>query len=112
MSAADDQLLIRPGTNGNGNGNPFAGMSPWMRFIAFIGVPAAIALFLVYRLDGRSADEIAGISSELRAHTAAANYSAAELTDHRSETKTLIALMRAICVNTSKNDQQRRECVQ
>jgi hypothetical protein len=110
MSAADDQLVIRTGSNGNGN--PFAGMSPWMRFIAFIGVPAAIALFLVYRLDGRSADEIAGISSELRAHTAAANYSAAELTDHRSETKTLIALMRAICVNTSKTDQQRRECVQ
>jgi hypothetical protein len=32
--------------------------------------------------------------------------------EHRAETRTLITLMRQICVNTSKTDQQRRECVQ
>jgi hypothetical protein len=115
----DEGLLIQPrqarngDNNGNGNGsNPFAGMSPWMRFIAFIGVPAAIALFLVYRLDGRSAQELAGISAELRAHQAVSTVMATEIADHKQETKTLIVLMRQICVNTSKNDQQRRECVQ
>jgi hypothetical protein len=110
MSAADDQLVIRTGSNGNGN--PFAGMSPWMRFIAFIGVPAAIALYLVYRLDGRSAQELAGISADLRAHQAVSGVMATEIADHKAETRTLIVLMRQICVNTSKNDQQRRECVQ
>lgn len=111
----DEGLLIQPrqtSGNGSGNGNPFAGMSPWMRFIAFIGVPAAIALYLVYRLDGRSAQELAGISAELRAHQAVSSVMATEIADHKSETKTLIALMRAICVNTARSDQQRRECVQ
>jgi hypothetical protein len=111
-----DQALIIGGQpsngNGNGNGNPFAGMTPWMRFIAFIGVPAAIALFLVYRLDGRSALELAQISAELRAHATVSSAAVATLDEHRDETRTLIALMRQICVNTSKSDQQRRECVQ
>ena len=99
--------------SGNGNGsNPFAGMSPWMRFIAFIGVPAAIALFLVYRLDGRSAQELAQISADLRSHSAIQSVMATELADQKAETRTLIVLMRQICVNTSKTDQQRRECVQ
>lgn len=109
----DEGLLIQGRhAPSNGNGNPFAGMSPWMRFIAFIGVPAAIALYLVYRLDGRSAQELAGISADLRAHSAIQGVMAAEIADHKDDTRTLIVLMRQICVNTSKNDQQRRECVQ
>jgi hypothetical protein len=110
-----DQALIISGPsngNGNGNGNPFAGMTPWMRFIAFIGVPAAIALFLVYRLDGRSALELAQISAELRAHATVSATAIVTFDEHRAETRTLITLMRQICVNTSKTDQQRRECVQ
>jgi hypothetical protein len=111
---ADQALIISGsnGTNGNGNGNPFAGMTPWMRFIAFIGVPAAIALFLVYRLDGRSAQELAQISADLRAHSTISAATASVMEDHRDETRLLIALMRQICVNTSKSDVQRRECVQ
>jgi hypothetical protein len=111
---ADQALIISGsnGSNGNGNGNPFAGMTPWMRFIAFIGVPAAIALFLVYRLDGRSAQELAQISADLRAHAAISTITAKSVDESRIETRTLVALMRQICVNTSKTDTQRRECVQ
>jgi len=36
--------------NGNGNGNGWTSLSAWGRFIGYVGVPAAIAGFLVYIL--------------------------------------------------------------
>jgi hypothetical protein len=112
----DEGLLIQPrqaSGNGNGNGgNPFAGMSPWMRFIAFIGVPAAIALYLVYRLDGRSAQELAGISADLRAHSAIQGVMAAEIVDHKADTKTLIILLRQLCFNTAPDRKAATQCSQ
>lgn len=109
---ADHGKAGQPQLNGNGNGtNPLAGMSPWMRFVAIIGIPSAIALFLVFRLDGRQASQLERIEARLQAQTDT-TYALTQTADaSRRETAALVGLMRQICVNTSTSDTQRRECV-
>jgi hypothetical protein len=100
--------MMKPVTNGS------FGLPPWMRFIWVVGVPSAIALFLVYRLDGRQTDQLTGVERRLEVHASAA-------ADHfgilikvseevREETRQLIALMRKICVHTARTETQVGAC--
>lgn len=103
-----DKAQTHHGSNGSG-------LPPWMRFVWLIGVPSAIALFLVWRLDGRQSQHLMQIESRLEAHALVTLGAAGTLTkaseDGRAETRTLITLMRQVCVNTARTDEQRRECV-
>lgn len=102
-------------TNGNGNGNILAGMPPWMRFVSIIGPVAAIALFLVWRLDARLGTQLDLMEQRLEAHAAVTSSTATAFqsfaSDSRSQTNALVILMRQVCINTATSAEQRRECV-
>lgn len=84
-------------------------------FIARVGVPSAIALFLVYVLANSVTTNISAMKDELRLHTdqsATTLQSIVALSSQRNtETATLTILMRQICINTASSNEQRRECV-
>lgn len=109
--------------NGNGNGFNLNGMSPWMRFVVIVGPSTAIALFLVWQMNGRNALQLDRIESRVEAHA----ISATDVAQRQAETtaalmkasesdrallRSLISLMRQVCVNTAKNDDSRQKCVQ
>jgi hypothetical protein len=97
----------------NGQGTSAAGLAGlpvWLRAIVLLGPTTAIALFLVWRSD-RQGDEIAAISARLEAHAAVTTATAGVVLDAREESRSLISLLRQVCVNTSRTDDQRRECV-
>lgn len=101
-------------TNGNGN-NLLAGMPPWMRFISIIGPVAAIALFLVWRLDARLGTQLDRMEQRLEAHAAVTSATSTAFSvfaaDSRAQTTALVILMRQVCINTAQSAEQRRECV-
>ena len=68
----------------------------WLRLALQLGVPSLIALFLVYRLS-----EASGIREMLVGHI------------YQSQVNHTIDLqvLRQICLNTSKDDDQRRACM-
>jgi hypothetical protein len=78
-------------------------------------VPSAIALFLVWFMTTRIQNDMKDMSLELRGHATVSANTAARLQaftqDSREESRALISLLRQVCVNTAKTDEQRRECV-
>lgn len=101
----------------NGPGRDLmSGMAPWMRFVVLVGAPAAIAMWLTYFVSARIGADIDHISQRLDAHASVSSAAAANLSgfilDSQEETRTLILLMRQLCLNTATDAQQRRECIQ
>lgn len=97
--------------NGNGNGwNPFAGMPAWMRFIAIVGVPASIALFLVVRLDGRQSEQFHGLDEKVQSLLLVNSSLQRTTEDYIRDQRIQTTLLRQVCLNTAKTDAQRLEC--
>ena len=95
--------------------NAFAGMPQWARIVWIFGAPSILAGVLVWRL-------IAGIEDTVEASLSQMTDTHAALMQHVRATEdaarlvqaaqmSQISVMRQICVNTAKDDQQRRECV-
>jgi hypothetical protein len=101
--------------NGNGNGNFFAGWTPWMRFVAFIGPTATIAIGLTYFLTMSLTADVHAIGQRLEAHANVTSAASANLAgfviDSKEETRALVLLLRQVCVNTATDSLQRRECL-
>ena len=80
--------------NGNGNGNGLAG-APWqVRLVSAVGVPAAIACYLIWFLTS-------SVLGAINQHSA----------EHRAELRTLTAVIQQLCVNTAPSDEARAGCV-
>ena len=76
------------------NGAGFNGAMPlWMKFVSAVGVPSAIAIYLVWLL----ASQVLG---------------AIQVHADRSETnlRELLPVLRQICINTSATDSDRAAC--
>jgi hypothetical protein len=86
------------------NGNEGSGVPPWMNFVFRVGVPAAIAVFLVYRLTG-------AIEDRLRQMEEIQSTVIGQLSIHMRNSDAAIGLARQLCVNTAKNDEQIRGCL-
>mgnify|MGYP005815112457 CR=1 FL=1 len=69
------------------------GLPPWARFISLVGVPSAIAMYLVYVLS-------VGMSNSLESHEA----------EHAREMRVLTRLIQQLCVNTADNLEDRAGC--
>lgn len=92
------------------------GVPWWVRAIAFVGVPSAIACFLVWTLAGDVRTE-----ATRAANTSLANASA--LVEHQKHTEQLhqniekymnsqLLLMRLLCSNSARSAEERRACFQ
>jgi hypothetical protein len=103
-------------SNGNGNGN---GLPGWVRALVQLvfqqGIGAALAVLLVWFLGQRLMNDVQALQSDLRSHTAAAASAVTSAQSfqliHGEDAKALIGLLRQVCVNTARTDDQRRECV-
>lgn len=102
----------------NGNGFNLSGMPIWMRFAAIVGVPSIIALYLVQFTTTRATAQFDRIEARIETNSLIADEQANSLATlvkaadgDRAQMRTLIALQRQVCVNTSKNDAQRDQCL-
>jgi hypothetical protein len=101
------------------NGNGLSGLPPWARALATLvfqhGVSAAIALALLYIVTQRLMTDVRDLQTELRAHAAVTSATSSAFSTfsgvHADDSRALIVLMRRICINTARSDQQRQECV-
>lgn len=90
------------------NGNGVSGLPQWARVIALVGVPSAIALFLVYSLADFATTGVAELHRQMDAH-------AQVMVQHDVESKrgaeAMTRVLFRICLNTSKTDDERSRCV-
>jgi hypothetical protein len=94
----------------NGNGGPW-----WVKILTQVGVPAGIAIFLVYFLAWEQSARMASIDASL----VKANYDMSQFVkDQNAATETqrraadtTTRLLRSICQNTAKNDAAREACL-
>jgi hypothetical protein len=87
-------------SNGTGNGS----LPQWAAVVWRIGVPSAIALFLVYRLT-------ATLDTRLELLQARQADMHEQLREHMANSAIAIHLARRLCINTAKTDEQVRECL-
>ena len=71
------------------------GITPWMKFISAVGVPSAGLIYLVWFLSTT-------LLGAITTHTIA----------HEREMRSLMLVMRQVCVNTAQSDEQSRNCFQ
>ena len=89
---------------------------PWqVRAIAFVGIPGAIALFLVYALVQQIEGHQTAHDQALKDHAEAATISAAADMVYRAsqerQAQRLVDLMQKICVRVSKTNADQEACV-
>jgi hypothetical protein len=96
--------------NGGNGGGPW-----WVRVLLQVGPAAAIALFLVWVLAGQWSTRLDAIDSRMtRASAQMSEFVVKQTgfeTEVRAENAWKLSLLRQICLNTSKNDTDRRACV-
>ena len=74
--------------------NGFNGSLPaWMKFVSMIGVPSAIAMYLIYFLSF-------AIMGSLESHEE----------EHAREMRALTQIIQQLCVNTADNSEDRAGC--
>jgi hypothetical protein len=108
------------GHDSNGN-NWWNGLPSWMRFVAMIGVPSGIAIFLTVTIAQaqstfqRDQTQLAqDLKADLTAHIAAAAGNQDRIIDKLDQLnramETQISLERALCMQGAKTDYERHEC--
>ena len=95
--------------------NGFLGLPVWARVVAFIGVPSAISIFLIYVImetvvgDLATTRRIVEANAQLlQVHTEVTLGNARSLEEN---TVLLQRYLRMICLNTAKTDADRSNCV-
>jgi hypothetical protein len=85
------------------------GLPTWARFIAAVGVPSAIALYLVWVLTAgvASAQQVEAMSKKVDDHTAATERQLERMT---TVLETQVRLARVICRSVAKSDLAKADC--
>jgi hypothetical protein len=91
-------------SNGNGNGS---GLSPTMRFVAQIGVPAAIALYLTWMLSGRLDGMLNALDQKVNSHSVESIEQGQTLREIRDLMRMQVDIDRLGCVEQAKGDRQK-----
>jgi hypothetical protein len=105
-------------TNGLLNG----GTPWWVRAVAFVGVPSAIALFLVWWLVGMDAVAHASHQELLSSVKRQVDFNSTQLsaahdermrfwTEAAKQDEAILRTMQLICLHTARTDTERNECV-
>ena len=94
-----------PRGNGNSNGS-WTSLKAWSQAIGIIGIPGAIAIFLVYV----GATEIPKIARQQEQLHTAVQDNRARLAELAAIADDLTRHMQRICSNTAKDDDARQRC--
>ena len=80
------------------------GIPAWVNFVVRVGVPAAIAVWFVWRLTTTMEDRLLKMEQiQQTVHI--------ELQEHMRNSSIAIDLARQICVNAGKDDAEKRACL-
>lgn len=92
--------------NGNGTGGLLTGLPGWAKVIAVIGIPGAIAFFLVWV----GAKSIPNIQEQIIRQGEQNKRIQELILDHGRQSEDLLRLMQRICANTAKDDTREQRC--
>lgn len=82
------------------------GLPIWVRAVALVGVPSAIAIFLVWM----GASDLPKIRSEIEQVHREVLFNREILNQQNLKSDAQLRLLRWICSNTAKDDQARQKC--
>lgn len=82
-----------------------------LNWIAKIGVPSAIALYLVYMITAGISAEIRDIKDEFLKHSNQAVDLVRQYEQMRIQSDRQTYILQRICINSAKTDQQKEECI-
>lgn len=103
---ADDEL--------NGNGSLLASMPKWVRVIAYLGFPAAVAAYLLHFFVSTIGGTVNAQSTVLNQHVTESHQHDTRLegffTIHEQAEATTRAILAQICANGAKNNLERNNC--
>jgi hypothetical protein len=85
-------------------------VNPWAKLILQIGVPSAIALFLVYSLMGEVRTNLATNLQLMREHVANQAQQQRALDDVNFTLQQIVGVQRQTCVGTARNTDDRNAC--
>jgi len=85
---------------------PFAGLPQWARVIALVGIPGAIALFLVW-VGSQSLPKLEG---ELIATRMEAEKNRLVVQQQVTQGEQIYRMLQRICSNLAKSDEERGRC--
>jgi hypothetical protein len=80
----------------------------WVQATYRLGVPAALAIFLVWFLTSRLGADLASVHAMVQTHVEAAQADRAEL---RFYLRQMVVAMQATCVNAAHDASERRRCL-
>lgn len=79
---------------------------PWARFITIVGIPGAIALFLVWMM----AKDVPQATRQLEAIITEQKYTRDRDAERAVKQDQMFRLLQRICTNTAKSDTERQRC--
>lgn len=79
---------------------------PWARFITIVGIPGAIALFLVWMM----AKDVPQAARQLEAVIQEQRYTRERDAERAVKQDQMFRLLQRICTNTAKSDTERQRC--
>jgi hypothetical protein len=88
------------------NGDWMASLPIWSRAVAVVGIPGAIAIFLVWV----GAQELPKIKQQTQLTLEAVNRTNELLAEHARDTSEVARMLQRICSNTARNDEERARC--
>lgn len=91
--------------NGNGNGL-LNGLPGWAKVVAVIGIPGALAFFLVWM----NAQTLPSMQEQLIRQGEQAKRTQDMILEHGRQSEDLLRLMQRICANTAKDDTREQRC--
>lgn len=104
----DDELRL-----GRREGDPtLDGMPWWVKAIGLVGVPSAIALYLIWALVNAVIPTVVQMQQMLSDHMKAQERMREEQSLTNTRTDTIIKVLRITCINQAKDDVSRERCLQ
>lgn len=100
---------MTPLLNASGEPTEVPSNAPWwVKTISVVGVPAAIALYLVYVLSNGAVTAITNIDTNVKTHAAA---EATHDHEQRESSSRMENYLRLLCLNTAKTNSDRNTCL-
>src|SRR5262245_33413950 len=88
------------------DGGPFAGLPAWTKALAVVGIPGAIALFVVWV----GSQSLPKLEAELIAMRLEAERNRLAVQQQVTQGEQMYRLMQRICANGAKSDDERGRC--
>jgi hypothetical protein len=84
---------------------------PWqVKAIATIGIPAAIAIYLVFILANRIESSVLSVQGELQRHAVDSSYMIKQNDSFINQLNSIKQIMQQTCANTARTSEDRRNC--